>query len=359
MGVRKSTESVMQSGRNGIMKAQIDNMVSTARHNLIDMIPVSTPMSVHIDVCNICNFKCSFCSHQSSKDKVHYKRQIMNDNLFRKVIDDMHSFDSKIKVLRLFMGGEPLLHPRFVELAKYAVKSDCFECVEFTTNGSLLNKELSKIIADSGIDRVRISIEALDSDAYEAITGKRVDIGKLVDEIGFLYSLKRSCEIYVKIADVSVESDEAREAFFDMFGDICDKIFIEHITPIWCDYDNNVGAVYACDKRVGMRGQDITQRIDICPFPFYQLIVNPDGEVTVCCPDWKRDIVVGNACNESIYQIWNGKKIRRLQLEQAKGNKAIYKACKECEGLQYLCNDNIDAYGEEIVKKLKFDMRCV
>ena len=31
------------------------------KQKLEDLVPLQTPFSVHIDVCSLCNFKCSFC----------------------------------------------------------------------------------------------------------------------------------------------------------------------------------------------------------------------------------------------------------------------------------------------------------
>ena len=34
---------------------------SAKKQKLEGVVPLSTPYSVHIDVCSVCNFKCSFC----------------------------------------------------------------------------------------------------------------------------------------------------------------------------------------------------------------------------------------------------------------------------------------------------------
>ena len=123
------------------MKAQLNNLINQNRQKLQDIIPLTTPMCMHIDVCNICNFKCSFCSVQYSKEKLPFKNQIISKELYEKIIDDCKKFDKKIKVLRLFMNGEPLIHSNFCELVKIAKESNCFEFIEITTNGSLLTPQ--------------------------------------------------------------------------------------------------------------------------------------------------------------------------------------------------------------------------
>ncbi len=43
---------------NAVVKPRIHHQ---KKQKLEDVIPLKTPFSVHIDVCSLCNFKCSFC----------------------------------------------------------------------------------------------------------------------------------------------------------------------------------------------------------------------------------------------------------------------------------------------------------
>ena len=82
---------------------------------LEDVIPLKTPFAVQIDICSACNLKCSFCFHSDTEalQNSGIKFGSMPLELFQKIIDDMKSCwgRQKIKKLRLFKIGEPLLHP--------------------------------------------------------------------------------------------------------------------------------------------------------------------------------------------------------------------------------------------------------
>ncbi len=56
----------------------------------------------------------------------------------------------------------------------------------------------------------------------------------------------------------------------------------------------------------------------ICPMPFTTLIVNPDGRVGFCRERTNND-VVGNIKEESLFDIWNGEKMRSIRREFLEG----------------------------------------
>ena len=103
---------------------------------------------------------------------------------------------------------------------------------------------------------------------------------------------------------------------------------------------------------MGMHGQEL-KAVKVCPYPFYNLIINPDGDVTACCADWKRKLVFGNLNNQSFQEIWNGKILRDFWKEMLKGNKSCYEMCSKCILPMYDCNDNIDDYAEQILERLE------
>ena len=100
---------------------------------------------------------------QSTTEKQKYTKQMMPYELFCKIIDDIGEFPDKLKVLRINGQGEPLLNPDFCKMVAYAKNKQVADWIETITNGSRLNPTLNQNLADSGIDRIRISIESLSS----------------------------------------------------------------------------------------------------------------------------------------------------------------------------------------------------
>lgn len=334
------------------MNAKYQNLVNHNRNKLEEVIPLSTPYSIAIDPSNLCNFKCNFCAIQTSNKFVKYKKQIMSIELFKKIIDDISNFPEKLKVLRISGQGEPLINQNISEMITYAKQKDVAEYIEIVTNGSLLSSQLNRRLIESGLDRIRISIEAVDEEGYKEITGVKINLNKFLENIKDLYENKGNCEIYIKIVDISVKSEKDKMKFYELFGNICDKIFIDNVIPLWSDFEEMKVDKSLLENDKGVHGQTI-QQVKICPYIFYNFIINPDGQITACCADWKRKLILGDASKTSVIDIWNGDVLRNFWVDMLKGNKDKYEMCSKCVLPSVDCNDNIDNYADDILKNIQ------
>ncbi len=335
------------------MKAIYKNIVNEKRHVLQDVIPLATPYMLAVDPCNLCNFRCKFCAMQFTRERQNYIKQMMSYTLFCKIINDIKEFPDKLKVLRINGQGEPLLNPDFCKMVRYAKEAKVADWIETITNGSCLNAKLNQNLADSGINRIRISIEAISQKRYEDIANTNINFDKFIDNIRDLYERCRGkAEIYIKTVDIAVPTEKDKNKFFKIFGDICDRIFIDHIIPLWSDF-NELNDYFELQKNVGTHGQTVKQVI-ICPFPFYSLVINADGDVTACCADWKRKLIFGNLTTTSLKQVWNSDLLHKFWIDLASKKKNDYEMCKKCLLPTFDCNDNIDDYGTKILKHLVF-----
>lgn len=332
--------------------SMIKSPVKMKRSNLADVIPLDTPYMLFIDPCNACNFKCDFCAPQAAENKPLYKRMCMDMNLYKQIIDGVAKFPRPLKILRLYTMGEPLIHPDFPEMVSYAKSKGISEYIETVTNGSLLNPDLNQKLADCGIDRIRISIEGIDSETYQKVCNANLKMEALVENIKDLYMKTRGkVEIYVKTVDVSVDTAEKKEKFYQMFEHISDKMFIENIGPIWPDFDElDEKYDYSGQKLMGGMMKDC---LKCCPVIFYGMVVNPDGDVTPCCADWERGYIYGNAMETPINEIWGNEKMKFFWKEMLKGNRSRFGSCRKCKYLNYVVNDDIDDAADIILRRIE------
>lgn len=68
-----------------------------------------------------------------------------------------------------FTGGEPLLRKELPAMIRFAKHEAGVEDVSVTTNASLLERRLDELIV-AGLDRVNISLDAADADAFALVT---------------------------------------------------------------------------------------------------------------------------------------------------------------------------------------------
>ena len=320
------------------------NVVNEKRIILGEAVPLAAPLLIYMDVCNLCNFRCKFCAAQMMKLDG-YKRQLMSLELYKKIIDDIAGFPTPLKTLRFVGGGEPLINKELPEMIAYAKEKNVAEYMEVVSNGSLLTQEMSDGLSSSGLNRLRLSIEAIDAKGYKEICGADIDWEKFLFNIKYFYEHRGNCEVYVKIVDTAVKTQKEKELFYQLFTDISDRLFIESVAPVWANYEEIHDKF---DMASGLYGQTV-RKVKICPFPFYSFQINSDGEVTACCSDWKRGIILGNARDENVCEIWKGEKYRSfLKGMIEKGRIANHSTCAACEYPDYNKIDDLDAYGDKL-----------
>tara|TARA_B100000315_G_scaffold230753_1_gene241457 strand:+ start:41 stop:1060 length:1020 start_codon:yes stop_codon:yes gene_type:complete len=326
------------------MKAKLISQADHERVPLHQAIPLITPFVVYIEPSGYCNLKCEFCPHGSQSGRDGLKMDIMPLELGKKLIDDIAVFPDKIKLLRVCGTGEPLTNKNIVELLEYANKMEIAEKIEMVTNGIKLTPELSRQLPRFA-NRIIISIEGLSSEEYKRVTRINVNLEKLIDNLKIIYNHRGTCTLAIKTVGHVTQSESKQKKFFDMFGNICDEIYIEQLVPMWPDLDSE----YELKSRWG-DDQVINKRV--CPQIFKGLQVQADGEVVPCCVDWKRVNVIGNITTESFKDVWNGTQLSEFRKAHLKGEKDKIDPCKDCTMNDSCEYDDIDPYIEECMKQL-------
>lgn len=334
------------------MKAQIKPRINLEdRTPLQEVIPLSTPFVLFVDPVNTCNFRCSFCptgDRDLIKSTGRWQGRLDFD-VYKKAINDLGEFDQPLKVLRLYKEGEPLLHTRFADMVRYAKASGHVQYIDTTTNGYLLTPDRVGPILDAGIDRINISVDGMSTEQYWQFTQTRVDFDRFVDNIRRLYERKGDCEICVKIPG-DILNDEDRQRFFDTFGDIADRVFIENFAPCWPTFD--VEERTGIQITEGIYGNTI-QEVKVCPYIFYSMAVNTDGSVSLCFLDWARKLGIGDVRRESLKSIWNGDAMRRHRLAHLQGRRKDDSTCAACGQLSHCLPDNIDAWAPTLLDRIQ------
>ena len=333
------------------MKAKIKPRIDLEnRTKLETVIPLSVPFIIFIDPSDVCNFRCKFCPTGDIPlmKQVGRSLKVMDLDLFKKIVDGICQFERPIKVLRLYKDGEPLLNPRLVEMIKYAKEKKCAERIDTTTNASLLTPGLALALIDAGLDRINISIEGVTAEQYLNFSNYKIDFAKFVDNIRYLYEHRQRCEIIIKIPGDGLSAED-KQKFYDIFGEIADGVYIEHVMSCWPEFDLKGVEV---NQEVGIYGQAIKE-VQVCPYVFYSFSLNSDGSASLCFLDWSRKLIIGDAKIESVKDIWNGDKLLNYQKMFLSKQRKGHPICGNCGQLTHGLPDDIDSYAEDLLKKVK------
>ena len=123
-----------------------------------------------------CNLNCVHCYSQSKNLQYNNELTLEQGKAF---IDDISAFGSPVM---LFSGGEPLMHPHFLDLCFYA-KSKGMRAV-ISTNGTLITKELAHELKKVGLSYVGISLDGLES-VHDRFRGKKGAFREAIDGINY------------------------------------------------------------------------------------------------------------------------------------------------------------------------------
>lgn len=331
------------------MKAQIKPRIELeGRTPLQEVIPLETPFVLFVDPANTCNFRCKFCP-TGNRELIRgtgRKQGLLDFGVYEKLIGDLQEFSEPLKVLRLYKEGEPLLHPDFPRMVKIAKASGKVLKVDTTTNGALLRPALVDSIIDAGLDRINISVDGLSSAQFEEFARAKVDFDEFLRNIRYLHDNKGDCEICIKTPGDNLSEDD-KKRFFDLFGDLADRIFLENFAPCWPEFEFDG---LEMDFARGIYGQPIRE-VSVCPYIFYSMAINSDGTVSLCFLDWARKLPVGDVRTQSVRSIWLGESMNEHRRAHLEGKRKGNPVCADCGQLSHCMPDDIDPYMSELRKR--------
>ena len=121
------------------------------------------PVCLYLETTNRCNLLCTTCPRTYVELE---PAADMSWELFTRIVDQVP--DAKRAVLHGV--GEPMLVKNLAQMVRYLKDRGVY--VLFNTNGTLLNKSNGRAMIDSGLDELRVSLDASNRESYLAIRGK-------------------------------------------------------------------------------------------------------------------------------------------------------------------------------------------
>lgn len=273
------------------------------------------PTRLWIEINNTCNLKCPICPNVIRKNKA---SGYMNFRLFKKIIDQSKDF---IKDVYLFIGGEPLLHPKLVDFINYAEKNGIRTLIH--TNTTILNNDIARKLLKSKLSFVSFSVDGYDAKYYEKIRiGAKYE--KTVENILNFLKLKKQLngKVYTIIQTIepnNFKDINLRKEFRKKFNNLpLDEFKIIH--------EHNYGGKIrksAKDKR----------KYFPCTFLWYSMSVLYDGKIVPCCTDFFGDYVLGDVNKKKLIDVWNNNKMLYLRKKIVTKEYKNIKLCKDCDTL--------------------------
>ena len=274
------------------------------------------PPTLQIEPTNHCNVNCLCCPWERSARK----RGYMDFPLYQRIIDDAARIG--VERIHLFLLGEPLLHPRLIEMVEYAKSKNL--AIYLTTNGMLLKRGLMEGLLRSGMDgndRVAISVLGYSKEVHERVM-RGVNHETVLRNISDFLDLRREygrTGPAIEVVFYSMpENEDEKSQYIAYWSGRVDRVRADcGISESFSDHkkQRNTTAI----------------RKDSCADLWERMTVFWNGDVTVCNSDVDGEYVVGNLREQSTKEIWNCRQLRSVRKSHGDKQFQDFPLCSKCD----------------------------
>lgn len=284
------------------------------------------PPYVTFELISSCNFRCVMCPATYLKKS----RNELNFGLFKKNIDEISAYGSLVR----FIGYcEPLLYSRIEDAINYVKEKKLL--LQITTNGSLLDERMVKVMVDGGVDVVIFSFQGFTEKEYCLMRNiSSSAYSKLIDNIRLLYKIRKSDKPYIRITTTVTNRDNPKDK---------DKFIKTH-----SDYTDEVqitGATHFIFLKEFFKVEKLSEKLKLdrpkkikdmkCFLANYEMKIIENGDAYICCGALYDDLLLGNIKKSNLFDLWHSTRAANLREVLSAGDLTRFKDCSVCP-IRYL-----------------------
>ncbi len=156
--------------------------------NAITKTPVTDQFSrpirdIRVSITDRCNFRCVYCMPKEFFGSNHaflHRKELLT---FEEIDMVIRAFVANgVKKVRI-TGGEPMVRRNLPELIGRLSTTDGVEDLSMTTNASLLSATAAKELKNAGLQRITISLDAINNDVFNAINDVKFPVKRVLEGI--------------------------------------------------------------------------------------------------------------------------------------------------------------------------------
>ena len=302
------------------------------------------PVCLYLETTNRCNLPCTTCPRTFEELE---PAANMSWDLFRTIVDQYPAIARVV----LHGVGEPMMVPNLPRMIRYLKERGTY--VLFNTNGTLLNERRGRDLIASGLDELRVSLDAAEPEAFKAVRGKDA-FDRIVRNVRAFRALQRA--LGIETPRVSLWLTGLKEtigelpAFVDLAASIdvrevhlqrmvffpdgqglarADQALFEHLdadeerlireAQMRADRHGILfNASGATEPGTSLKRADDKRPWSLCTRPWTLMYFTAHGRALPCCiaPFSLRGydaFTLGNATQQTLREIWNGDKYRAFR----------------------------------------------
>ena len=277
------------------------------------------PIQLDFELNASCNLKCPMCPISAESPKGKGKKTWFDFEFFKELID--YSVKKGTRAIKLNYINEPLIRNDLINFITYAKERGIID-IYFSTNGILLNKDISEKLITSGLTRIQVSLDAFTQQTYDKVRPGG-DLKKIIENVNGFLELKEKYNAKIPLLRVNFVKTELNEFELDNFMNF------------WKDKVDMIG-VQEFIKPTKVKNQikskkTIKKKNFKCSFPFKQLVINNEKQVLPCCTFWGEELALQKVEKpEDLLDAWNSPKMIDLRNKHLEGRYQEIPQCKNC-----------------------------
>lgn len=294
------------------------------RYNYINSprLMLTRPIDLSLELMSSCDLSCLMCYH-NDKTNLPFKMGKMDTKLALMIIDQCA--DLGVNSLKTNFRGEGTLHPDFELITghakQYANKSTFIDRLS-NSNFNFKTENESIFRGLSNQTKVKISIDSFKKEILEK-QRKGAKYDRVMSNIEKFYNyparIKSETTIVIQAVRTLLNKDE------DIAGEVKRR---------WPEAEVSIRDMVAgrIDKDLSSLEhlQRDTSERQSCIQAHARLMIAWDGKAQVCCPDIGSKLVIGDATKESLYDIWNSEKAKKIRQSLIDKTAFTSEPCKSC-----------------------------
>jgi radical SAM protein with 4Fe4S-binding SPASM domain len=292
------------------------------------------PASLSIEPTTSCNLQCPECP--SGLRQFTRKTGFIEMDLYKKIINDSYK---ELIYLMLYFQGEPFLHPDFFNMLSYAKSKNIYTAT--STNAHFLDMDNAKMVVDSGLDRIIISIDGITQKSYAKYrVGGKLD--KVLEGTRNLVKAKKELKSkspFIIFQFVVFRSNEHEvEGLQQLAKEIgVDKVQIKSAQFYNLSLENDLIPINPKYLRYKKADNQYVYKDNIpnkCWRSWHAPVITQEGNMVPCCFDKDASYELGDLKTEQLKTVFQGEQSRLFKKQILKERKQI-DICRNCsEGIK-------------------------
>lgn len=266
---------------------------------------------VYIEITNICNKRCSFCSVD------HRKKEEMSVESFEHILKEISPYT---RYIYLHVKGEPLLHSKLEEILnlceKYQMK------VNITTNGTLLKQKLSTLLSVSNIRQINVSLHSFNNEP-----------NYMENIIECTKELLEKTSIYMNYRFWALENYELTDQNKELIEQIEKSFSISILDELSNNHHATINSHLFIEEGDEFEWPTLSnpyyKQFGTCYGLRTHIAILVDGTVVPCCLDSDANIPLGNIFTTPLSSILETKRAKEI-VRGFQNNQKCEELCKHC-----------------------------